>query len=95
LRRGRFRLLGHSFCSHTAPNSGTRVDVSRNHSIQDDATIPGSPATGLRRWGGESGDPEQNSTGHCYSGSALIPAPSRAVGTGPSTARRRDAVLKR
>jgi len=67
--------------------SGTRVDVSRKRGVQVDTTIkPVSPATrgprrtifvrwgeetGLRRWGGGSGDPAQNSTGHSNTGSAL------------------------
>src|ERR1019366_2614663 len=50
------------------------VDARRSGKTQVDATnSPGSPTTGLRRWGGTgSGDLALSSKGHSYSGSALI-----------------------
>jgi len=62
----------------------TRVTLPRNCSPQVDATPrPGPLRTGLRRWGGRSGDPAQNSRGHSYSGFALEPSklPSRVLST--------------
>ena len=56
----------------------SRMNVPRANSFKSMRATPGSPAIGLCRWGGESGDLLRNQSGHSYSGTALIGASDAA-----------------